>query len=71
MELAKRIKKIRMEKGFSQEFVAEKMGISQSAYSKMEARAGNCTFYTLEKIATVLKVSVPYMLDIRDEYQQQ
>jgi transcriptional regulator with XRE-family HTH domain len=64
MELGKRIRSIRVNKGFSQESLAEKLGISQAAYSKMEKRAGNCSFYTLQKIAVALQVSVTYLVDI-------
>lgn len=66
-ELGKRVKKIRREKGFTQEFVAEKMGISQSAYSKIENDIGSCTFNTLKKIADILQVSMPYLCDVHNE----
>jgi transcriptional regulator with XRE-family HTH domain len=64
MELAKRIRLIRVIRGYSQDYVASQMDISQSAYSKIERKAGSSSYYTLEKIANVLGVSVPFLVDI-------
>lgn len=64
MELAKRIRLIREIRGYSQDYVASQMDISQSAYSKIERKAGSSSYYTLEKIANVLGVSVPFLVDI-------
>jgi len=43
------IKKIREKKGFSQEFVAEKLGINQSTYGKLERDKLNMTLNRLYK----------------------
>jgi len=64
MTLANRIRMIRISKGLSQEYVAEKLNISQPAYSKIERRAECCSFYTLQKIAVALEVSTPFLIDI-------
>lgn len=64
MELAKRIRLIRVIRGYSQDYVASQMDISQSAYSKIERKADSSSYYTLEKIANVLGVSVPFLVDI-------
>jgi transcriptional regulator with XRE-family HTH domain len=70
MEYAKRIRKIRNEKGFSQEYVAGKMNISQSSYSKIETRAAKCSLETLIRVAEVLGVTLIQLLDIHDEANQ-
>lgn len=67
MELAKRIRQIRKEKGLTQNQVAEAIGVSQPSYSDYETKAGNCAFYTLQKIAKVLDVTVPFLVDVKNE----
>lgn len=64
MELAKRIRIIRQLKGLKQIHVAEIIGVSQSTYSSYERKAGNCTFYTLQKIAFALGVKIAFLVDI-------
>jgi transcriptional regulator with XRE-family HTH domain len=68
MLLAKRIKKIRTSKKLTQVDVAEIIGVTQPTYSEYENMAGNCAFYTLQKIAKALNVSVPFLVDIDNEY---
>jgi transcriptional regulator with XRE-family HTH domain len=67
MILGERIRLIRQHKGLSQEYVANKMNISQAAYSKIERRAGTSTFYTLEKVALALDVSILFLVDINNK----
>lgn len=67
MEYAKRIRLIRTHKGFTQEHMAHKLAISQAAYSKMERKAGNCSLLTLEKVAEVLEVTLPFLIDLKNE----
>lgn len=67
MELAKRIRIIREVNGYSQDYVAEKIGISQSAYSRIERKAGSSSFYTLQKVASALNVSLLFLVDIENE----
>jgi transcriptional regulator with XRE-family HTH domain len=64
MILGARIRMIREASGLTQADVAFEIGVSASAYSQMERKAGNCSYYTLCKIAQSLKVSVPFLLDI-------
>ena len=49
------IKKLREKKGFSQKFVAEKLGINQSTYGKLERDESSITLDRLYKIADVLE----------------
>jgi transcriptional regulator with XRE-family HTH domain len=68
MILGKRIKAIRLSKKLTQMDVAEIMGVSQPTYSEYEKKAGNCAFYTLQKIAKALNVPVSFLVDIENEF---
>jgi transcriptional regulator with XRE-family HTH domain len=57
---------IRTLKGLSQENIAYELGISQSAYSQIERQTGECKFSTLERLATVLGVSVSFLVDVEN-----
>lgn len=58
-----KIREIRMEKGFSQEFMAEIMEISQSQYSRLE---GGETVFDVEKLGKVIEILEANPLDIID-----
>lgn len=64
MQLANRIRLIRISLNFSQAEIAYKYGISPSAYGQIETKAEKCTFETLEKIANALGVSLPFLVDL-------
>jgi transcriptional regulator with XRE-family HTH domain len=66
MKLAERNRKIRIDKNLTQEEVAFKCNISQSAYSQIDRKASKSTFETLCKIARVLDVSIIFLIDIED-----
>ena len=52
--IANKIRSIRILKGYSQEFMGEKLGIGQSAYSKLENSTSAISFAKLQKIAVAL-----------------
>ena len=56
LKLGEKIKKLRELKDYTQEYMAEQLGISQSAYSKMEIGESEITYNRLEKVAEVLKM---------------
>lgn len=58
MQLAERIKQLRVEKGMTQLDVASKMGIDDSSYRKIESGRTNPTARTIYKLAIALDVSV-------------
>jgi transcriptional regulator with XRE-family HTH domain len=58
MVIANRIKAIREIKGFSQEYVALKLGIKQQTYSSFETKAGDKSVLKLIKLAQILEVDV-------------
>lgn len=57
MKIGQRIKKMRELKNFTQGYVAEKIGISQAAYSDIEKDKTDVSMSRLEQIATVLEVT--------------
>ena len=71
MEIGDRIRKVRELKGLKQEYVAEKLGMSVTAYGNIERNASDLTFTKLEQIAKILEVtpqdiiSIPEQLNIQ------
>jgi len=53
-----KIRSLRMLRGYSQEYMANKLGINQTAYSRIETNQQKLTAETLEKLSEVLGVSV-------------
>jgi transcriptional regulator with XRE-family HTH domain len=64
MLLAKRIKAIREDKGFTQNQMCAKLDVEQSTYSGYETEAGNLKFKTIVSIAAALECSIPFLVDI-------
>ena len=56
MSITLKIKKIRRAKGYSQEYMAYRLGVTQSAYSKMEKNDRLINFQNIDKIATILEM---------------
>jgi len=52
--IADTIRKLRLERSFTQEYVALELGISQNAYCKIENGQVQLTIARLEKIAAIL-----------------
>ena len=52
-----KIRLIRLSRGFNQEGVAQQLGITQNAYSKMETNHSKISDEMMEKLATVFGVS--------------
>ena len=57
MNIGHNIKKIRELRGFDQSYMAGKLGMSQSNYSKIESKGEKITFEQLNKIAEAFEVS--------------
>ena len=53
-----KLKELRLKKGYDQYKLAEKVGISQQAYSQIETGAVNPSLKTALKLSEVLKVPV-------------
>ncbi len=68
--IAQNIRKIRESKGFSQEYVAFKLGITQSTYSKIEKDVSNISVKRLFDISAVLDTNPSSLLEISDTSSQ-
>jgi transcriptional regulator with XRE-family HTH domain len=64
MKLSDRIRIIRVLRGYSQEYVADQLNMTQPAYSKIERNAQHARVTSLDRIAQVLNVSLPFLLDV-------
>jgi transcriptional regulator with XRE-family HTH domain len=53
-----RLKKIRLEKSISQDFLAKKLGFTQKAYSKIENNETKLNVEVLQRISEILEVPV-------------
>ncbi|NLC77487.1 MAG: helix-turn-helix transcriptional regulator [Clostridia bacterium] len=62
MELGQRLKRLRMQKGMTQEQLAEVIGISRSALSMYELNQREPDLSTLIAIADYFSVSTDYLL---------
>ncbi len=53
----------RQKKGYSQEYIAQQLNISQQAYSKIEKRPHKTCLETILKIATFLELNLSTFQD--------
>lgn len=63
------IKRIRKQKGYSHEYVAHELGLSQAAYTKLEKNETKLTVERLYKLAEILEVQVAELLEIKSTNQ--
>ncbi|WP_348624683.1 helix-turn-helix domain-containing protein [Paenibacillus peoriae] len=61
-----RLKWLRESKGFSQQEMADMLGLSQSYYGRFERNKGEPNLETLAKISSILKESVDFILGIQE-----
>ena len=62
MNLGEKIFKLRKEKGFSQEVLAEKLGTTRQAVSKWENNQGFPETEKLMQLSNIFEVSVDFLL---------
>lgn len=65
--LGSRIKALRSAKNFTQEQVADQIGVSRQKYARIENGANSITLDILSKIAVVLSVTVGDITRVLDE----
>lgn len=65
--LGGRIKALRCAKNFTQEQIADLIGVSRQKYARIESGANNITLEVLSKIASILEVSVVDITRVLDE----
>ena len=64
------VENIRKEKGIKQSELAEKLGIMQSAYSRMITATDDIKLSTLQRIADILEVSLIDIIIYPDKYEK-
>lgn len=64
--IGENIRKLRLEKQYTQEYLAEKIGVNTSHVSNIENHKTNISLPTLVKVCNALGTTVDYM--IRHEY---
>lgn len=58
MKIGKYLRKYRMDYGYSQECVAEFLGVSQKTYSNMENDKSNISFETIQKLIEYYNIDI-------------
>ena len=67
MDVVENIRTIRKHKGISHEAMAMNLGISQTAYTKIEQRETKLTVERLQKIAEILDVKLGELLELEPQ----
>lgn len=62
MSIGGKLRKLRQNKGYSQEYMAESLNISQKTYSNMENEKASISVETLKLLATELEVDILELL---------
>jgi transcriptional regulator with XRE-family HTH domain len=65
-ELFENIRKIRVMNGYSQEYMASQLNITQRHYSRIERGEVDISWSTICKIADVLKVTPQHIVGLKD-----
>ncbi|MEY4329376.1 MAG: hypothetical protein RL609_124 [Bacteroidota bacterium] len=58
VHIGQKVKKLRELRNYTQNYMAQEMGVTQSAYSKMELGESEITYSKLERISEILGVAV-------------
>ena len=66
-----RIKIMRETQGYSQEYVATKLNLSQQAYSNLEKNPDNVSIKRIKELAEILSVPLTSIIGEEDTYIQQ
>lgn len=66
--IGKNIRRLRLNKGYSQEYMADCLDISQVAYGKIENEKTKLQFTTLEVIAKILEIEVHELINMDDKF---
>lgn len=61
---SERLKQLREEKGYSQEYIAEYLGVKQQTYSRYENNVTEPDINTIIKLAALFNVSSDYLLGL-------
>lgn len=67
LQIGSHIQRIRLIRGYPQKYMANRLGISIPAYSKLEKRGGNISIEYLVKIAEILEVPRNFIIEFDEE----
>jgi transcriptional regulator with XRE-family HTH domain len=56
--IGEKIRKVRTIKGYSQEYVSDRLNISQPAYSDIEKNKNKVTYETIEELAKIFEIEL-------------
>jgi transcriptional regulator with XRE-family HTH domain len=59
-----RLKQLREEKGYTQEYIAEYLGVKQQTYSRYENNVSEPDIETIHKLVKLFNVSADYLLGL-------
>ncbi len=65
--LGSRIKELRIAKGFTQEYIADLIGVSRQKFARIESGENSINFDILSQISQILDVSVNDITRVLDE----
>ena len=63
---AQRLKELRIQQNYSQQYMADKLHIRQQSYSRYESGLGEPSLETLRSIALLFNVSTDFLLGLSD-----
>lgn len=69
-DITKTLKDLRNQNNISQADLAKRMGMSQSAYSKLENNPDNVTLGQYKQLAKIHRVELGLLLGIDDDYKK-
>lgn len=67
MTVGERLKKLRMQKGISQQELSNRLGINRSTYARYETNDNQADYKTLQTLADFFDTSVDYLLGRTDD----
>lgn len=67
MNFGERLKQIRLEKGYTQKDIINKINISQNGYSSWELGKTEPNLTSLKKLSNIFHISVDYLLGMENE----
>ena len=67
-DFRKRIRKLREQKGFSQEYMAYELGVTQASYAKIENNTTRLSLERLFVISQVLQINIMQLLCVQEEF---
>ena len=62
-KVRKRIRSLRLEKEYTQDYIGERLGVNQRTYHRLENGKSQLKVETLIKLATILEVNTKYFFE--------